>query len=115
MIATASLLLSLLTCNPQMDIYPMSAVVTRVETSTGRIFCQSPNGNEWIFLADDADWQTGDIVACMVCDGGTPEITDDSIVSVRYEGNLSSLGGYECVDSGEIYEEDLLSDGTKNY
>ena len=41
-------------------------------------------GNLW--QADAEDWSTWDHAAAIMSDAGTPEIKDDIIVAIRYEG-----------------------------
>lgn len=64
-------------------VYPDAMMVTEVkddvvtvETATGNIFAF--NGAE--------DYEVGDMVATIMCSNGTDEVTDDSILCVRYAG-----------------------------
>ena len=47
------------------------------------------NGNEFVFKSEDGDWSKGDIVSAIFSDNGTPTVTDDEILSVRYSGYVS--------------------------
>ena len=40
----------------------------------------------YLWQADAEDWLTGDNAAAIMSDAGTPEIEDDIIVAIRYEG-----------------------------
>lgn len=65
-----------------MEIVNISGDVVTMETSTGHIF--EMTGAE--------DYLTGDLVALIMDDAGTPQIFDDSIVSARYAGYWTENG-----------------------
>ena len=49
------------------------------------IFCITHAINEGAYEVDGVeDWEVGDGASAIMCDNGTQEIFDDSIVSVRY-------------------------------
>ena len=39
-----------------------------------------------LWQVDAEDWTTGDYAAAIMSDAGTPEIQDDIIMAIRYEG-----------------------------
>ncbi len=48
------------------------------------------NGNMFSFISEDGDWNRGEIVSAIFYDNGTPEVTDDEIISCRYSGWISA-------------------------
>ena len=44
------------------------------------------NGNQFSFISEDGDWNTGEIVSAIFNDKGTEEVFDDEIISARYSG-----------------------------
>lgn len=47
------------------------------------------NGHMFSFENEDHDWMIGDLVSIVFENNGTPEITDDTIISYRYSGWIS--------------------------
>ena len=47
------------------------------------------NGNQFAFLSEDGDWEIGEIVSAIFADNGTPNVSDDVILSYRYSGWVS--------------------------
>lgn len=68
------------------SLYPAHGFVTRVEPD--RAAFVDTTGNEWEWFCKDADshWMEADEVSALMCDMGTEDITDDMILSVRYDG-----------------------------
>ena len=69
--------------------YPATTVITNIsgdvvtmETATGHVY--EMTGAE--------DYMTGDLVALIMDDNGTPEITDDKIISAHYAGYWTENG-----------------------
>lgn len=69
--------------------YPATMVITNIsgdvvtmETATGHVY--EMTGAE--------DYMTGDLVALIMDDNGTPEITDDKIISAHYAGYWTENG-----------------------
>lgn len=71
----------------ELKFYPMTTVVVELEEENDTVVCADFNGNEWGFEGIE-DWLVGDIASLIMCDNGTPEIEDDIICSVRYDGYL---------------------------
>ena len=65
-----------------MEITNISGDVVTMETSTGHVY--EMTGAE--------DYMTGDLVALIMDDNGTPEVTDDKIISARYAGYWTENG-----------------------
>ena len=66
----------------QSQLYAKSLVC--VDVSQGIATFEDRRGDLW--QADAEDWSTGDHAAAIMSDAGTPEIKDDIIVAIRYEG-----------------------------
>lgn len=65
-----------------MEITNISGDVVTMETATGHVY--EMTGAE--------DYMTGDLVALIMDDNGTPEVTDDKIISARYAGYWTENG-----------------------
>ena len=63
--------------------YALTAVVTKTDRVADTVTIEDAAGNEWQFYGVE-DWEVGDGASAIMCDNGTQEIFDDSIVSVRY-------------------------------
>ena len=84
----AGLLALTITVPVNATIYPHMGEVTEV--------CHKANGYEVTFtdgvgrsyswIDDDGDWFTGDFVAVIMDDNGTPTVYDDSVLDARYVG-----------------------------
>lgn len=75
----------------QSTLYPETGIVTEVdktETNTYKIVFDTSNGHEWVFYTEDPDWFVGDVVSTIMCNKCTEDITDDSIIDVRYSGTI---------------------------
>lgn len=71
--------------NSEVEIgnYAMTAVVTKVDRANDIVTIEDCTGNEWQFYGVE-DWELYDCASVFMCDNGTPQISDDTIVSVRY-------------------------------
>lgn len=68
--------------------YPRTMIVTEVDIEADLVILEDNVGFEWQFYGVE-DWEVNDICSCIMNDNGTENITDDSIVMTRYNGNLS--------------------------
>lgn len=66
----------------QSQLYAKSLICVNV--SQGIATFEDRRGDLW--QVDAEDWTTGDHAAAIMSDAGTPEIKDDIIVTIRYEG-----------------------------
>ena len=66
----------------QSQLYAKSFVCVNVSQDIAMF--EDRRGNLW--QVDAEDWSTGDHAAAIMSDAGTPEIKDDIIVAIRYEG-----------------------------
>ena len=66
----------------QSQLYAKSLVC--VDVSQDIATFEDRYGDLW--QADVEDWSTGDNAAAIMSDVGTPEIEDDIIIAIRYEG-----------------------------
>ena len=65
------------------------ADVEKIREEFYQITFTMQNGNRFAFYAEDGDWMVGDLVSAVFDDRGTPAVTDDEILSVRYSGHIS--------------------------
>lgn len=64
-------------------VYPDAMTVTEVKDDV--VTVETSTGNVFTFLGAE-DYEVGDMVATIMCSNGTSEVTDDSIICVRYAG-----------------------------
>lgn len=78
----------LVCANAHCELYPRLFVVTEIDQLNDFITLQDFNG--FMFLYEGCeDWVIGDLVAAIMWDNDTfRTITDDIIISIRYEGYL---------------------------
>lgn len=69
------------------NLYPDVGCIMKKPGKTVEITMQ--NGNRFAFQNEDGDWCKGDLVAVIMDSRGTPKVTDDRIVSVKYAGYVS--------------------------
>lgn len=75
-IATVAALIAAGTIYPEtMRVTSIQGGIARMETSTGHVF-----------EMDAEDYDAGDLVSLIMYNSGTPEVTDDVILSARYSG-----------------------------
>lgn len=67
------------------DIYPRTMTVTEINTESDIITLADSVGHIWEFYGIE-DWEVGDICSCIMHTNGTEIITDDEIISTRYNG-----------------------------
>lgn len=69
-------------------IYPMTAVVTKLDRVSDTVIIENFNGMEYTFSPIE-DWFEGDIATCIMFDNFTEDtIRDDVIFRVKYDGYL---------------------------
>ena len=66
-----------------LTVYPSCGIVTEIEGDV--VIYTESNGNSFSFLGAE-DWMVGDIVAVIMSDCGTPEVTDDMVIQTQYCG-----------------------------
>lgn len=70
------------------QLYAMGATVIEVQPAdhdTEEIYIENANGQIYTFFSDRGDYETGDNVSAIMCDMGTEIVTDDIVVSARYD------------------------------
>jgi len=65
--------------------YPMTARVIDLNRDTDTVTVETSTGFTYAFYGCE-DYLIGDCVSAIMTDKGTPEITDDEFVTVRYSG-----------------------------
>ena len=68
--------------------YPMTALVTEVNSASDLVTVTNANGLQYQFYGID-DWIEGDVASLIMNDNGTELVYDDEIVSARYSGILT--------------------------
>ena len=76
-----------------LGFYPKTTVVVELDGRTDTVTCVDFSGNEWSFVGVE-DWCIGDYASFIICDNGTPEIYDDIICDMRYNGWVDGNFGY---------------------
>lgn len=66
-------------------LYPASGYVVEIEPECDTVIVETANGHLWGFYGIE-DWEIGDGCSMLMSDNGTENITDDVILSVRYNG-----------------------------
>ena len=72
------------------NYYAMTTVVIQVDYENDIVTCKDFVGNSWAFNGCE-DWISGDIASMIMDTKGTQEISDDEIVSVRYNGWIENF------------------------
>lgn len=71
-------------------IYPMTFIITEVDEAEDVVYMENYFGHVYTFEGVE-DWWPGDMVSCIMWTEGTPEITDDVIMSVRGVGEINGF------------------------
>lgn len=79
------MLASLVSLILSLGIYTNSGIITTVDYDTDTVVFEDYTGNEWSFEGCE-DWCEGDHISCMMYGNETPEIYDDVILTVNYDG-----------------------------
>lgn len=66
-------------------LYPMTAIVTELDSEDDIIYVTTATGNEFTFFGCE-DYYIGDYVSLIMWDNGTSSVYDDEILEVRYSG-----------------------------
>ncbi len=83
LIATIATVAALTASN---TIYPTTAVITDINEQNDIVTMSTASGLVYQFEGIE-DYYTGDLVACLMFDNGTPDnVRDDIILSHRYTG-----------------------------
>lgn len=71
-------------------VYPHMGEVTAVTYKANgyEVTFADGVGRQWSWLDDSGDWFTGDFVAVIMDDNGTPTVYDDRVLDARYVGYL---------------------------
>lgn len=81
-------------------LYPQTFVVTEIDYDEDVVYMETSTG--MIFSFDEVeDFQVGDIVSAIMWNCGTPNITDDAIISYKYSGTVRD---FERGSNGYYYE-----------
>lgn len=67
------------------NLYPRTAIVTEINYNTDKVTVKCANGNPYYFYGTE-DYEVGDIVSLIVKQNSTEIVTDDTVVSQRYDG-----------------------------
>lgn len=67
------------------ELYPRTMTVTELNTEEDEVILTDYVGYTWSFYGIE-DWQIGDICSCIMDTEGTENITDDTIINIRYNG-----------------------------
>ena len=71
-------------------IYPITGTVTEVDKASDTVTFTTPNGHSFAFNGCE-DWASNDLVSAIMYDNGTPQVSDDIILSARYSGIAEDL------------------------
>lgn len=66
-------------------LYPMTAVITSVDTETDIVTMETATGHIYEFYGCE-DYEVSDLVSCIMNDNRTENVSDDIIIDVRYSG-----------------------------
>ena len=66
-----------------LSIYPSTMVVTNISGDV--VTMETATGHQYEMVGAD-DWMVGDMVAAIMDDNGTEDVTDDAIVMAHYVG-----------------------------
>ena len=71
------------------DMYAQCTRVTEIfeteDPETELVYVVNCNGQEYGFLSDVGDWDIGDCAVCIFYGNGTEIVTDDEIISAKYD------------------------------
>lgn len=72
------------------SLYPRTMYVDQINLKTNTVTLIDTIGFTWDFKSVE-DWAEGDICSCIMYNNGTVNITDDIIVSTRYNGTKGGI------------------------
>lgn len=67
-------------------IYPQTYIVTDVDYEADTVEITTATGYTYEFSGTE-DWIEGDLCSCLMFNNYTTDITDDTIITVRYAGS----------------------------
>lgn len=67
------------------ELYPITAVITSVDTETNIVTMETATGHIYEFYGCE-DYEVSDLVSCIMNDNRTENVSDDIIIDVRYSG-----------------------------
>lgn len=88
-------------------IYPVTGTVTEVDRNADTVTFTTPNGHMYT-LNGCEDWASNDLVSALMYDNGTPQVSDDIILSARYSGIAEDLP--EAFPHRTDFERDFARD-----
>lgn len=88
-------------------IYPVTGTVTEVDRNADIVTFTTPNGHSFAFEGCE-DWASNDLVSALMYDNGTPQVSDDIILSARYSGIAEDLP--EAFPHRTDFERDFARD-----
>lgn len=88
-------------------IYPATGTVTEVDKASDTVTFTTTNGHSFSFSGCE-DWASNDLVSALMWDAGTPQVSDDVILSARYSGIAESLP--EAFPQRTEFESDFTRD-----
>jgi len=68
-----------------LGLYPRAGYVCELDRENDTVIIEDASGFLWE-IEEIEDWCVGDGCAMIMYDNGTPEVFDDAIVSIRYNG-----------------------------
>lgn len=72
------------------QMYPECGVIIKIDKRRNTVTFQTQNGNMFAFYGTE-DFLVGDLVAVIMDDNGTPKVSDDKIMDVKYSGYISKI------------------------
>lgn len=66
-------------------IYPQTMEVVKVDAVDDAVYLMTSTGYIYAMSGTD-DWEAGDLASLIMNSKGTPDITDDEIITARYTG-----------------------------
>ena len=92
--------------------YPLLMQVTEIDD--GIVTAEDSYGTLWSFTMENAD--INELYSCIMCDNGTEEVEDDTIIKMRYSGQaLDFVTEVESCDTTETGVMFNFTNGTGYY
>ena len=79
------------------EMYPQVMLIVEADREEDIIILEDFNGNQWVWEGVE-DWMVGDVVAVLMDDNNTKDITDDVMMELKYCGWLEGWTDKECVE-----------------
>jgi presenilin-like A22 family membrane protease len=103
MMAATSIIMTGCGSKNSATIYPATMVITSVDYESDTVSATTATGYIYEFYGTE-DWYVGDLAGMIMDDNGTPEITDDKILQVRYVGYTELFDMQELEAVEHMYE-----------